>query len=465
MKPTKWALVLLVLSSLLAGVAVADASPTLKSVGISLGQTRLKQVLASDKVVQRFVAPPKFLKDTTPTATISVTYTGFSEEAKAAFQHAVDIWSRLISSSVPIRIKANWTPLATGVLGNCGPTDYRRDFSGAPQANVWYPVGLADKLAGFSVNGEDFDIEANFNSSYQSWYLGTDGQTPNNKYDFVSVVLHELCHGLGFIGSMTVSGGLGSWGGGTAYPFIYDKFVKNGAGVELLNTNSFPNGSQALAQQLTGGDIYFTGTQAIAANNNSWVKLYAPNPFRSGSSFSHLDEVFNDTGNSLMTYSIGFGEAIHSPGEIPLAMFTDMGWSASSTPAPPTPGGETFQWGSRQVVCCTSGAELCFTATIDGTGLSACTYGCDNGAGWNGYASSSSGQKTVYFSISGCTRGSTQSTSSFTAGKCYYFEARLVGSTIYIYKITQSACSPPGMVAQDGEQAGDTYELLEVLPR
>jgi hypothetical protein len=53
-------------------------------------------------------------------ATIEVTYTGFTPEAEAAFQTAVDIWESLISSPVTIRIQAQWTPLSSGVLGSAG---------------------------------------------------------------------------------------------------------------------------------------------------------------------------------------------------------------------------------------------------------------------------------------------------------------------------------------------------------
>ena len=39
------------------------------------------------------------------------------------------------------------------------------------------------------------------------WYFGTDGSTPFSQYDFVSVVMHEIAHGLNFAGSMRVSSG------------------------------------------------------------------------------------------------------------------------------------------------------------------------------------------------------------------------------------------------------------------
>lgn len=47
------------------------------------------------------------------TATINVTYNGFTPEAQTAFQYAVDIWADLIKADVPIDVVANFTPLET----------------------------------------------------------------------------------------------------------------------------------------------------------------------------------------------------------------------------------------------------------------------------------------------------------------------------------------------------------------
>ncbi|MFZ6000215.1 MAG: hypothetical protein ACOYW3_06865, partial [Bacteroidota bacterium] len=53
----------------------------------------------------------------TQTANIEVTYQGFSPEAQAAFQAAVEIWETLLTSDVTIHILARWAPLGTNVLG------------------------------------------------------------------------------------------------------------------------------------------------------------------------------------------------------------------------------------------------------------------------------------------------------------------------------------------------------------
>ena len=49
--------------------------------------------------------------DNKSNSTILVTYNGFTPEAQSAFQYAVDIWARTITSEVPIRITANWSQL------------------------------------------------------------------------------------------------------------------------------------------------------------------------------------------------------------------------------------------------------------------------------------------------------------------------------------------------------------------
>jgi hypothetical protein len=262
----------------------------------------------------------------TKTATFEVTYVGFSDQAKAAFQEAVDIWSTLIESDVPIRVNATWQPLGQGVLGSAIWGTVHANFDGAQRVNTWYPAALAEKMAGVELNGDDeFDIYANFSSTF-NWNYALSGSVPAGQYDLVTVVLHELGHGLGFVDSYSVSASAGFVGvQNTGVPMIYDQMIENASGQNLFH--DFVSGTDGMRQQLISEALYFN-TPRIVETNGTRARIYAPNPYDAGSSIAHLDEATFQAGstNSLMTPQVGAAESNHSPGSIVLEAFSDMGW-------------------------------------------------------------------------------------------------------------------------------------------
>ncbi len=272
---------------------------------------------------------------TNASASITVTYdAGFAAqpEAQAAFQAAVDIWSNVISSPAPIRIRAQFTTLGATTLGSAGPTVTCTATGGIP--NTYYAAALADKIRGFAycanLGSETHEITANFNSSFSNWDFGTSGTPISGRYNFLTVVMHEIGHGLGFYGRMTASGGIGGYSSLSPY----DRFAETGSGTSLL---AFTNPSSALGAQLVSNDTYFDGTNANANNSGQRPKLEtrffstnADNGFRAGSSYSHADDVlYTGTPNGLMTYSLGTGEVYTDPGPIVRGMFADIGWNVA----------------------------------------------------------------------------------------------------------------------------------------
>jgi hypothetical protein len=293
---------------------------------------RVKVLRAGDYNSNTFIAAPREAralregKADLLAAKFEVTYKDFTAEAKKAFQAAVDIWAVTLTTGVTIRISATWTKLGDRVLGSAGATVNLSGFEGAPKKDTWYPVALASKLAGKDLRVGKPHISASFNSGFD-WYFGTDGKCPAGKYDLMSVVLHEIGHGLGFSGSAAVKDGKGSWGS-SGQPEIWDVFIQNGKGKKITDTASFPNSSKELAEQLQGGDLFFAGAEARKANGGSNVRIYAPASFDEGSSFSHKDETTFPAGNanSLMTPRLGKAEAIHDPGPVGIAILRDLGW-------------------------------------------------------------------------------------------------------------------------------------------
>ena len=269
-------------------------------------------------------------------AVFEVEYINFPADnlAKNAFQYAIDIWETELTSTIPIRIRAEWRSLDPGVLGQALWGSAFANFGGEQHTNIFYPVALAEKISRRHLNGvTEPDIVASF-SSNTSWYLGTDGNTPSGKMDLVTIVLHEIAHGLGFTDTYDVEGTQGSVGlvsGGAPVPFVFDVFVENNLNKNLIH--DFQSPSTELAAALQSNNLFYNTPLSIAALSGTKPKLFAPSTFDNGSSISHLDEAtFSTPGdaNRLMTPHIASAESIHDPGSVLLGMLNDMGWVNSN---------------------------------------------------------------------------------------------------------------------------------------
>jgi len=252
-----------------------------------------------------------------------VEFVNFPENAKPAFLYVLSIYENLISSDIPIKVQAKWSSLGTNVLAESSPSSFYKNFNGARLSDVYYPVALAEKLSASELNGSEPDIVCTFNSKID-WYLGTDGDGPGSQYDFVTVALHEMVHGLGFSGFYDVDNGIGTLNNNGQLPSIYDLFIyKNGA--SLCDHSHFDIPSTDLKNALVSGQLNIKGNDGTDIQ-----KVYAPSSWNDGTSVYHYVESGYEKGdaNALMSPYIFKGEAIHYPGDKTLNILAEFGWKS-----------------------------------------------------------------------------------------------------------------------------------------
>ena len=287
--------------------------------------------IALDETNKTFIPPPAemLLKSATDAkATIHVNYINLPKEAEKAFQYAVSIWESLIYSPVTINIEARWESMDGNVLAIGKPSQFNKNFDGALVPNVYYPIALVEKLSGKEITGADNpDITCSLNKNI-AWYFGTDGNTPGDKYDLVTAVLHEITHGLGFSGFFKAENGNGYFNNNGNLPSIYDYCIFNFNNQRIANKDIFTRPSNALLTQLTSEKLRFNSDANALKTGATLANIYAPSTWKEGSSIYHLNQSdFNtDEKNGLMTAYKYKGEAIHTPGDVTLNMLAEMGW-------------------------------------------------------------------------------------------------------------------------------------------
>jgi hypothetical protein len=346
--------VVLVFSTLATFAPVVSAAGPGAPVRLAVSDGQMAEIVLSGdtyhgpQIQSPFAGDEDGLDNSVITADIQVTYTGFTAESMAAFEAAVQIWERLIYSPKPIHVDANWAAMAPGVLGSAGPAGVWVD-DGTYGSKAW-PQALLEAICnceqgtGTTPADPDFyEIEADFSSAYSDWYLGTDGKPAGTQVDFVSVVLHELGHGLGFSTSGFVfnpGNGQGSWGfvsGTTKTNFGLELWDGVSGCCQLMNTAFYPNPSTTLGAALTSDAVWF-GLTNVTSLGSGRARMYAPTTWAPGSSIHHLDDAtYDGTINSLMTHAISLGEANHNPGPITLAILRDIGWDSEGCFAAPFP--------------------------------------------------------------------------------------------------------------------------------
>ncbi|MFO7603529.1 MAG: CFI-box-CTERM domain-containing protein [Gammaproteobacteria bacterium] len=241
-----------------------------------------------------------------------------------AFQYAANLLAMYLESSVEIRVNARFDPLGGNnpiTLGSAAPTFVTRDFTNAPQANTWYALAVAEKLAGADLNA-GADISATFNSDVdrsdtmagRTFYYGLDKNSGVDT-DFVTVVVHELLHGLGFISLVDLSSGAKYDGRDDAYMWHLE---------DHSTTLKYPamNDAERVSASIATGNLHWIGANVLGRSGGAHVSMYAPSPAESGSSVSHFSDALSP--DELMEPS--YTAPLHDPG-LAIPLLADVGWA------------------------------------------------------------------------------------------------------------------------------------------
>ena len=257
-----------------------------------------------------------------------------SQEIRNAANYAAALWSELLTTDEPIHVLllAEAEEEESSTLASAYPANVLLTAANSHLPEHYSPIVVVNRLYGLDFQSGSPDIIIRINTA-QEFYYGTDGQCPHDQHDLVSVILHELGHGLGFYDSVFVDPEkeeptTARWGFADGKGFAYDYLMVDASGNSIVSNIPTREESEQLLRSATSRTVHFAGPLSKAASDGKGPRLYAPATWDSGSSLAHLEEsrLITSWENTLMTPRINMGEVVHDPGPIALAILGDLGW-------------------------------------------------------------------------------------------------------------------------------------------
>jgi hypothetical protein len=293
--------------------ALLQATPTYVSKAMYLAEP-----------VSKTLGPTKNYSQMPSAGMFELTFaSGYSEQAQEAVMFAAGILNEMIILTDTVEIMCNWNVASSSNnLGSCGPDNwYSLDGAIVPQS-------LAKQLTDESNLNDmsEFDLTLNLNAGRTDWYFGTDAACPPGEFDLVTVAMHEILHGMGWLGLFSYDfDAAGVFVTNWNFPSTYDNLVTDGSGT-LITSLTQTEAANAMVNQLQ-----FSGATSVNLNGGVRPELYAPTTWDGGSSYGHFDESTFAPGtvNALMTPFTGNGEVHHTPGPVGLAVLGDQGYNVN----------------------------------------------------------------------------------------------------------------------------------------
>lgn len=252
---------------------------------------------------------------------------------KRAIEFAVKLWEEQLLTCYPginLRVKFQnlGNPLARTVVRYYkGKNWYHGEdyvMSGALLKN-WqidapeYLMNMgADSLAQYIEND---DITITFNNEENLFYWGTDGNTPADKYDFVTLALREIAKGLEFCTTVIKRGN-------DLFQAYIDGNETNFDRMMGFNSYRYPSLSSQLANIVQNGVNRQISVNLYNPQETETLTFYCPNTFEPFVSFNYLtDESAAGCDLEFLKVSFPKGSSFHRIGRALNQLFLDkLGW-------------------------------------------------------------------------------------------------------------------------------------------
>ena len=280
-----------------------------------------------------------FNDTTAVTATGGNTATTLGAQRLAVFNRAADILNATFDIAVTVNVNSSFDLLYcdtnSATLGSAGAADY--EFINDGSEWTVYADALANQLQGSDVTPAATEINAQFNSGIgnpgclqsSGWYLGFDDPAGSGT-SLLSVVLHEIMHGMGFLSFLNPDGSSGAMINSNYVYDPYSKLLYDGTQNARVTTL---NQSQRAASTINNGNLLWDGAQTNAqlgglssGVNSGRMQMYAPASYTPGSSVSHFDTAA--TPNEIMEPQ--YTEFLDDTG-LAKYLLADIGWTLAAT--------------------------------------------------------------------------------------------------------------------------------------
>lgn len=268
----------------------------------------------------------------------NITYDPYvpSSAVRAAVEYATDIIGKYFVINFPIRAQFSFRSLGESAQG--------LQILGQARSAVWWPmldsngrfqsvpIALANTKAGSDElvsMSERIDIIATFNTDAPFYFASDGSKPPSGQFDFVTVLIHELLHGMGFVGGFSCKNPCNPDFPELQVPYVfrdylpsYDERIVNEEGESMAST--FRNkGSVGMAEFYAHSRRLYLRTDDQAEPQ---VELFIPHPYLAGNAIYHLGERYSGGGDALMRYAVASGDVIHALGPSTLRVMQAVGW-------------------------------------------------------------------------------------------------------------------------------------------